>query len=248
MKTAAAFASLILAFAVPACTSSPDDDLTYETDGGKEDAARPFGHFERELANGDAGFTMLDLREDRTYDASQELVNCEPGACTDAFSGTYKFAASGGKKYVVLLNEGDPWYSFEYKLSGETLKLRETGTTTWFSMTEVAAASALQLDDGDNNGSFDVAAGSDVVLKLSANATTGYKWKVTSTDRSFGYPTEDYVVSGPATGSGGTSIFTWKTTGPFPLTGAHSVTLEYRRPWETTGPAAKTFKFTVNVQ
>ena len=245
-KTAAALAALVLALAGPACTSSPDDDLTFETDGGKADSVRPYGHFERSLAEGEAGFTLLDLREDRTYDASQELVTCDPGACTDAFSGTYRFASSRGKPYIVLYNDGDPWYSFEYKLDGETLSLRTTGTSSWFTMTQAAAG--LELDDSDNNGTFDVPAGDDVVVKLAANATTGYKWAVTSTDRSFGYPEEDYVVDGPATGSGGTSVFTWRTSGPFPLTGAHSVTLEYRRPWDTTSPPAKTFKFTVNVQ
>jgi predicted secreted protein len=246
MKTAAALSALVLAVAAPACTSSPDDDLTFETDGGKADSVRPYGHFERALAEGDYGFTLLDLREDRTYDASQELVTCDPGKCTDTFSGTYRFASSHGNPYIVLYNDGDPWYSFEYKLAGDELQLRTTGTSSWFSMTQAAAG--LELDDSDNNGTFDVTAGDDVVVKLGANATTGYKWVVTATDRSFGYPEEDYVVSGPATGSGGTSVFTWKTSGPFPLTGAHSVTLEFKRPWDTTTPAEKTFEFTVNVQ
>lgn len=251
MKTAAALSALVLAFAVPGCTGSPDDDLTFETDGGKADSVRPYGHFERAFAQGEDGYSLLELREDRTYDAvelddSQQLASCDPAGCTYAYNGTYRFASSHGKPYVVLYDGDDHLASFEYKLSGDALELRTAGTSSWFTMTQTPAG--LELDDSDNNGTFNVTAGDDVVVKLAANATTGYSWIVKSTDRSFGYPEEDYVVDGPATGSGGTSIFTWKTTGPFPLTGAHTVNLEYRRPWDTTSAPEKTFKFTVNVQ
>lgn len=247
MKTAA-ISALVLALAGTACVgTSADDDLTFETDGGKADATRPVGRFERALGSGEYGFTLLELRDDRTYDASQELVTCDPGKCTDAFSGTYKFASSHGKPYIVLYNEGDVWYSFEYKLDGDTLSLRTTHTDEWFDMTQAAAAAALELDDSDNGGTFEVPEGDDVVVKLAANATTGYSWVVAATDRSFGYPEEDYEVSGPATGSGGTAIFTWHTTSPFSLVGDHHVKLEYKRPWDMTSPPAKTFEFTVTV-
>ncbi len=94
---------------------------------------------------------------------------------------------------------------------------------------------------------FDVAEGDLVVLKLPTNPTTGHDWVVTATTQAFGHPSTSWEADSVATGTGGTRTFTWQTTGWFSLVGTHSVTLEYRRPWQTTGPADKTFTFTVNV-
>jgi predicted secreted protein len=245
MKTFA-ISALLVALAAPGCISSSDDDLVFEAGDGKADSTRPFGRFERPLQQGDAGFTMLQLNEDKTYEASQELVRCEPGNCTDAFSGTFRWASSNGKKYVVLYNEGDWWYSFEYKLNGDELALRDKGGTEWFTM--MRARDGLELDAGDNGGHFEVSEGDDVVLRLAANPTTGYDWKVTSTDRTFGYPTTTFTRdSSGAIGSGGMDTFTWKTSGVLSQVGTHNVKMEYRRSWDTTSPAANFYEFTVDV-
>ena len=241
LKTAAIATTLLFAF-VPACTSSSDDDLIFEEDGGKADSTRPVGTFQRELPAGEAGFTRLTLNEDRTYSASQELVTCDSD-CTDSFSGTYRFASSQGRKYIVLYNGGDWWYSFEYKLDGDNLSLRDTAGDDWFDL--MRSAGGLSLDADDNGGTFEVTAGQDVVLQLAANPSSGYDWKVTQTDRTFGYPTVAFEAdTSGRIGSGGLSTFTWKTSGPLSYVGAHSVTLEYRR---SSGPASQTFQFTVDV-
>lgn len=113
---------------------------------------------------------------------------------------------------------------------------------------DVVSGRAVKVTQADAGKTITVKKGQSVILTLPSNATTGYKWKVTRTDRSFGYPTEKYVApSSSAVGAGGSQKFTWKTDAPFPLIGKHEVTLEYRRPWETTGPAAETFTFTVDI-
>lgn len=142
MKLLTISAILCLALGGAACTtSSADDDLTFDPADGKADGiARPYGMFERTLGSGDDGFTLLNLNEDKTYDASQQLVRCDPGKCTDAFSGTYRFASSQGNHYIVLYKDGDKWYSFQYELSGDTLKLRYTDSAAWFTMTRATGA------------------------------------------------------------------------------------------------------------
>ena len=107
---------------------------------------------------------------------------------------------------------------------------------------------SFAVDDDDNGKTFTVQEGQNVVLKLGSNATTGYKWVVTSTDRTFGYPAkDDYVASKPgAVGSGGTQVMTWKTKGFLDRTGKHTVSLEYKRSFGSDPPAKK-FSFTIEV-
>lgn len=121
---------------------------------------------------------------------------------------------------------------------------------------ELKTGGSATLHDADSGKTVTVEKGKDVTVILSSNATTGYKWKVVSTDRSFGYPTpKDGTYSGSGAGgpvgSGGSQTFVWKTGSPFiePGGAAHSVTLEYRRSFESDDkPAAKTFKFKVKIK
>lgn len=111
---------------------------------------------------------------------------------------------------------------------------------------DIGAPKAIALGDGDNGKTVAVKAGDNVVLALSSNATTGYKWTVTSTDKTFGYPTEIYSMSCGAVGGGGVQTFTWKTASPLNLTGSHSVALSYTRSGDKT--PSKTFGFTAKIQ
>ncbi|MBI2378224.1 MAG: protease inhibitor I42 family protein [Deltaproteobacteria bacterium] len=112
------------------------------------------------------------------------------------------------------------------------------------------AAEVKKLGDGDNGKTIKVKKGEDVVVELSANATTGYKWQVKSTDKTFGHPSENEYVGpgaqGPV-GSGGHTRLVWKTDGFLDTVGTHKVELEYVRPFDPTHPAKK-FRFTVEVE
>jgi len=241
MKSLVAFAASLCLMVGIGCTSSETDDLIYETGGGKTDAVRPFGTFEQDLPSGREGFERLTLNEDRTYEVILQ-TSCD--SCLQHLMGTYRFAASHGKQYVVIRHD-DASFSFEYKLDGAKLQLREADSDDWFTMTRAAGAAALELDADDNGGKFDVKEGSQVVLRLPANPSTGYDWTITATDRSFGYGTKSFEASsnGPV-GSGGTTKFVWETVSPLSLVGEHIVKLEYRR---ASGPADQTFEMTVNV-
>lgn len=55
--------------------------------------------------------------------------------------------------------------------------------------------------DADDGKTFNVTKGQNVLVKLSANPTAGYKWVVASTDRTFGYPaTDKFQASSGASG------------------------------------------------
>jgi len=107
---------------------------------------------------------------------------------------------------------------------------------------------SLSLSESDNGKTVTVTEGQNLVVKLQSNPSTGYKWNVASTDRTFGYPaTTQFLKNSDAVGSGGIERLSWKTKSPLSMVGEHKVTLEYKRPWETNASPAKTFKFTVKI-
>jgi inhibitor of cysteine peptidase len=108
---------------------------------------------------------------------------------------------------------------------------------------------SVSLTDLDNGKTVVVSEGKSVNVTLESNATTGYEWSVTSTDRTFGYPTERYVSpSSNAAGAPGKQKFTWKTKSPLSMTGKHHVVLSYARSFEKNVKPAKTFKLTIDVR
>jgi predicted secreted protein len=110
---------------------------------------------------------------------------------------------------------------------------------------ELAKMGRVQIGEADNGKTINVRAGKDVALTLLGNATTGYQWKVVSTNRTFGYPTEKYIPNNPSgIGAGGASQFVWKTSSG--ILGKHKVVLEYVRPFDPAHPE-KTFSVTINV-
>jgi predicted secreted protein len=248
MIKTAAFTAIVLAFAgvSGACTSTSDDDeLVYEDGADKADVVRPYGTFGRELPSIEGGFIRLTLNEDRTYEATQQ---CGLDACTEDPSGKFRFASSGSKRFVVLYDGEDPWVKFQYKFEDDTLELKDVDDGDWFELTRVVENDdGLVVTEEDNGQTLAVVEGDNVTVRLSANPSTGYSWKVTETSDAFGYPEEDYEASTGPVGGGGTAVFTWKTTGEQSLVGTHTVTLEYRRSWETEGPAAETFWFNVRI-
>lgn len=94
-----------------------------------------------------------------------------------------------------------------------------------------AATTLTEKQDGQT---VSYVAGQSVIIALASNPTTGYDWAVTSTDKSFGYPTSKYVASSSSkVGSGGTTKLTWATKSPIgSLVGKHTVELAYQRSWE----------------
>ena len=109
-----------------------------------------------------------------------------------------------------------------------------------------ALSNSVKITEKDAGKTIAVEQGKLVALYLGANPSTGYKWTVVATDKTFGYPEERFFKSSSAVGSGGQSRFVWKTESPLSMLGKHTVTLEYKRSWEKT--ALKSFTVTIDVK
>ncbi|MFO0675968.1 MAG: protease inhibitor I42 family protein [Polyangiaceae bacterium] len=114
-----------------------------------------------------------------------------------------------------------------------------------------AATTTIHVDASDDGATVDAKVGDTIVLSLASNPSTGFGWSVTGTTRTLGYPAESFEAAntnGPVVGAGGTAKFTWETKNLLSPVGSHSVTLAYRRPWETNVPPARTFTFTLRLK
>ena len=117
-------------------------------------------------------------------------------------------------------------------------------------------AKAVEVSEADQGKTIGLEKGKRLQLSLPSNATTGYRWKVVSTTKTFGYPSpKDGSYSGPGAngpvGGGGKQVFLWTSTSPLlmPSSTSHAIKLEYRRSFESDDvPAAKSFSFKVKVK
>lgn len=245
MVTKLATSALALVLATGACTASSaeDDDLVFESDDAKADVVRPYGEFHvTSNVSGDS-FTTIQINEDRSHRDTIDDASCPEHPCF-AYEGSYRFAASHGKTYMRLYvaEEGSEPATVEYKQNGDELSLRTVGTEVWDVMTKNAAP--VTVTEADAGSTIDVAENTDLVLRLAANATTGYSWQVTGTDNILGYPFEAYEQSSTATGGGGSAVLTWTTAREVSALGPHPLKLGYQRGSDTP---VQTFELTVNV-
>ncbi|MFO0751200.1 MAG: protease inhibitor I42 family protein [Myxococcota bacterium] len=111
----------------------------------------------------------------------------------------------------------------------------------------VVSAAGVVVTSADKDGTVEVAEGSSVELRLVENPTTGYRWYVTSTDRTFGYPSDDTFEApdSSAVGAPGIRVLTWETGGLVKAGESHKVTLKKQR--GETGSSVDSFTFTVDV-
>ena len=102
------------------------------------------------------------------------------------------------------------------------------------------------LTDQDSGKSVSLKAGDMLMLRLSSNPTTGYRWALKSVDQDIlsqdGKPA--YLAgNGRRVGEGGTEI--WRFVAEKP--GEATLTMIYARSWEKKVPPAKTFTLHVTV-
>jgi predicted secreted protein len=106
------------------------------------------------------------------------------------------------------------------------------------------------LVEEDNGMTVTVDQGTDIMLQLYADPSTGYEWTVVRTDPTFGYPASNEFIPDEEveSGEGGIQQMIWKTDGgPYPLEGGHYVSLNY---WKAPdiGSIEDTFEFSVQIQ
>lgn len=145
---------------------------------------------------------------------------------------------------------GEHTVTLAYQRAGASAP--EKTFTLTFAVEDPAAtpAEAVTLTEADDGARVEVEEGKAVVLRLAENATTGYRWSVTSTTRTLGYPTDAYETnpSRETVGGGGTRVFTFRTDGPLSKVGSHGVRLEQERPGSETSRPAATFSATIVVK
>ena len=104
--------------------------------------------------------------------------------------------------------------------------------------------STISLGTVDNGTTIDAVVGDVIVVRLTENPTTGYRWSLESVEGSLLTIEDDTFVldSGPPMGSGGTRQFRFRTT----AAGATTLNLKHWREW--AGEDSVTERYTVQVQ
>jgi inhibitor of cysteine peptidase len=111
------------------------------------------------------------------------------------------------------------------------------------------ARKTVQVNESFNGGKVDLKVGEALAVALSENASTGFRWiaraesahKVAKVLRE-GESAPD--SGGDSPGNPGIRRFQFEAVEP----GTVELELEYRRPWETGKPPARTFQLRVRVQ
>ena len=115
----------------------------------------------------------------------------------------------------------------------------------------VCVCLALELDENDNNQTFEVKPEEKIAIRLNSNATTGYSWHFIIDDEEkslIKVLKEKYEVKSHPKGMGGVggkTVYKIKTLKPGKLT----ITARYYRPWEKFNPQNdKELKFFILVK
>lgn len=107
-------------------------------------------------------------------------------------------------------------------------------------------AGTINLTEQNAGQTIQAWTGSEIVIQLPANPTTGYSWASTANPAPLVFEKSQYLADSRnegVAGSGGTQLFQFAAD----VSGSAKITLEYRRSWEKDAPPAKTFSVTINV-
>jgi len=108
---------------------------------------------------------------------------------------------------------------------------------------------SITLADGDSGRVARVARGQTVVIRLSSNRSTGYRWTLAPFPAGVLTPLGDpvYTSAGApsgAVGAGGVDAWSFLAS----ESGRQELRFEYRRPWEREVAAARILRYTIAVQ
>jgi inhibitor of cysteine peptidase len=109
----------------------------------------------------------------------------------------------------------------------------------------------IALDDSADGRTLHVRVGERIAIALSENASTGYRWSLPPARRSAWCPTlreidERFAAPGPGPatpGAPGVRRLVFEAA----MAGIAEIAIEYRRAWQTSAPAARTFRLHVEV-
>jgi len=108
----------------------------------------------------------------------------------------------------------------------------------------------VTITDKNADETIQMQPGQQLIVRLPANPSTGYAWsqvdapgKVLKVDAPSSFEQIPAGESPSMVGTGGTEIFTFVADSA----GQQTLKMEYKRPWETDVPPAKTVSFNVSV-
>jgi inhibitor of cysteine peptidase len=101
------------------------------------------------------------------------------------------------------------------------------------------------FSEKDNGALVEVTLGSKVTVELDENPTTGYQWTIDSVDEVFLVPEGDAFLVGEqmGLGAGGVRRLFFRAKGA----GSSSLSLTYKRPWQSDAEVIGTFKLAVRI-
>ena len=101
----------------------------------------------------------------------------------------------------------------------------------------------ITLTEADNGRTIDVPEGTEVLIRLEENPTTGYRWTLDQDDDAVPPAGADFSSApGAAVGAGGTRVFTFTAGQP----GDVHLKFKLRREWE--GDSSIIQRYQVNIQ
>lgn len=165
--------------------------------------------------------------------------------------GTLRGSADDAGASVVQLDLGSVSTRRNFVRVGEDelrrldASLREIPSAVPHSLHRVSELPAVTLLETDAGRTVEVEPGQRVFVVLGANRATGFGWTIESSGTglltALGAP---IYARGAALGGEGSEMWFFGAT----LKGKQELRFQYRRPWETTVPAAKSVAFTVSVR
>ncbi len=103
----------------------------------------------------------------------------------------------------------------------------------------------MQFDETANGSAVEIPTGEEFDLSLPETQTAGYRWTLkNSAEPTCRLLRESFQPASRKTGGSGTHTWLFRAG----VSGACSLTLEYRRSWESNAEPARTFGMTVRVQ
>jgi len=105
------------------------------------------------------------------------------------------------------------------------------------------AMAEFEVTNSNNGGHVNVSSKDVIVVRLSENPTTGYRWDVDSAG-TLRLIDDSFDVGSGAPGAGGKRALRFAAVTP----GRTTLALALRRPWETETGAASRFQLTVDVK
>jgi len=107
----------------------------------------------------------------------------------------------------------------------------------------------VQVDEGFNGRQVELRVGDALQISLSENASTGFQWVIPAeSEQKLETVLHEYTSSvegaGGPPGKPGVRHFQFEAFAP----GTVELELQYRRPWESGGPAARSFNLHVTVR